>query len=966
MEGDLRIALLGPPQLTLGESKPSEPLPKKGLILLYYLACSENIHERQKLAGLFWGEKGDENAFRNLRVVLTKLRKSLAPYILVGHQTLSFNHETAYWLDVQEYENLIQRAADVDGASRRALLREAVSLYQGDFLENVILDGQSIYEEWILPERERLKQSAIEALEELAELSESLGDIDASIQYGQQLLRLEPWRESAHRMLMRLYARKGRRSQALKQFDICEEALAEHFDVSPSEATFALFHHIRKSDDWQATEPLLSTPKDDRGIPFLAPSLVPHFAGRDEELLQLSEQLLELDTGQIYALVGLGGVGKTTLAIETAHLLRETFPDGVLWMNADKDDPKSTAERWANAYGYDYSRIPDLDERTAVLRELLAEKQALIICDDVTNVAKIRPLLPEIGPCAVLLTTRNADLAHRLKAQMIEVNVLTPENGRSLLINILGEDRVTAEEEAAAEICTLLEGLPLALSIAAQRLALRSRLKLGDFVVRLRQEAERIGLQDKDRAVRTSFTVSWRSLDAFQQRVFSLLAVFAGRSFSVEALAAIAEMDHYGALDKLDDLVALSLLKDEGDFRYRQHPLLADFAREKLGDPEEPFLRLVAFYQAFAGEFGQDYARLESEWENLSASINQAYRLEAWSAVLELNQSLKPAWFRRGRYYEAREAFQQAVDAAKALNNQEALARHLFDWGFICREQNDWDEAGKKLTASLKLFEALGDIARIAKVQLQLGILAIDRTDYVEAEKYLAASRQIREKLNDRLGIAETIYVQAQLQYCWGKYEDAKQLFEQSLKIQKDLDDKEGVLRTLRSLAGTLRSLGKDYTQVKAYYERAFQLADELEDQVERCVIIMNLASLNMRQGDHQKAKELALKSLEMRRKLGDRRGEAMVHYVLSEISQQQQAYHDARRYCEQSLKMSRLINDKVGIAFSQRQLGDVWVCLNQYQKGCHMWREALEIARQIQHKTLVTDLEERLIKCVK
>ncbi|MEJ2749381.1 MAG: NB-ARC domain-containing protein, partial [Anaerolineae bacterium] len=397
-------------------------------------------------------------------------------------------------------------------------------------------------------------------------------------------------------------------------------------------------------------------------------------------------------------------VGKTALAIELAHRLRETFPDGVLWMNADLDDPMSVAERWATAYSHDYSRISDLNERTAVLRDLLAEKQALIICDDVTNAARTRLFLPEKGRSTILLTSRSENLIRRLGAKRVNVPVMSLANGRTLLASIISEERVAAEEEAAAEIITLLEGLPLAIAIAGQRLAQQSRRKLALFAAQLGDESARIDLADKDRAIRTSFAVSWNGLDQIQRGVFTRLAVFAGRSFAVDAVTAIAEMDYFEALDRLDALVALSLLNDVGDERYRQHALLADFAREKLGQDDNPYRRMIAYYRAFAANHNENYAELELEWENLSASIEQAHRLTMWQAVVEFADLLHEAWFVRGRYTEARTSFRLALQAAESLADWREQANCQLYWGRACLEQGVYDQAQKVLLDRFRLF----------------------------------------------------------------------------------------------------------------------------------------------------------------------------------------------------------------------------------------------------------------------
>ncbi|MCP4423748.1 MAG: tetratricopeptide repeat protein [Chloroflexi bacterium] len=955
---ELRLALLGTPQLIHGGMGIDGRLPLKSRALFCYLACNGRSHTRSELAGLLWGEMTEEFARRNLRVALPKLRRSLDGHLLIEHQTLAFDRDSDYWLDVETFEYTLKRAETVEGAARRAILRDAVALYRGEFLEGVVIDGESIYNDWILPERERLRQLVLSALDRLVGICMEQGDYAAGIQFAQRLLQLDAWREDAHRQLMRMYARNGQRTLALRQFEICRDVLDAEFGVPPTEATLALHRQIMAMTEGEAPQPLPPMSAESDAAPFLAPRLIPHFTGRAAELAQLRTSLLQSGTRRVLTLVGMGGIGKSALAIETAHALRDAFPDGVLWANAATDDPKAVAERWANAYGYDFSRIPELEERAAVLRDLLQDKQVLIIFDDVTGTGWVRSFIPDSEWCVTLLTTRDAKLALALRAQVVEVDVLSPEDGRSLLADILTEERVAAEEETAVQIYQLLQGLPLALSLAAQRLAALPRRKLSWLFERLQ-----VGLAEHGQAVKASFAISWEGLDEGCQQVFAYLAVFAGRDFHVNALAAAAELERFPAYDRLDMLATLSLLTEEEDGRFRQHTLLALFAKEKLGDDDAPFRRMIAYYGAYARENQENYAALGPEWENLSASIAQAHEMALWPVVLQLTETLQPAWFRRGRYHEARQAFQQAIEAAKALGDKRALAQCLLDWGYICFEQNDWDEAQELLLQSLGLFESLGDLAGMAAAQAKLAWVLNTKADFDEAERLLASSRSMREQLGDEVGVAATTYDEAHLRYARGDYEGAKQKYEQALKLQESLGDKLGLLRTLRSLA--ISRLNQDSALKKKYLQQAGELADELQDQVEMAVILRQMFTVFWQEGKYQKSEDYAFKSLELHRNLGDRRGQAMVYYLLSEFNQQQKAYDDALKNGKKSLEICRALQDIPGTAFSLHRLGDVYKCLSQFQQACQSWREALEIAKQLGHSKLSQDLTERLRGCL-
>jgi hypothetical protein len=202
--------------------------------------------------------------------------------------------------------------------------------------------------------------------------------------------------------------------------------------------------------------------------PFQVPTDLPRFVGRLPELEAFRAALSAAgpERARPYCLAGMGGIGKTSLAVHIAHSLRDQFPDGVLWAHVSTSEPLAILDSWARAYQCDYSGLPDLESRAAALRALLADKGVLIILDDVWDAARARSLLVG-GPAAtVLLTGRDMDVAQALDAQIVALPVFAAEESQQLLARIVGQARVMAEASAADQICQLLGHLPLALDPA--------------------------------------------------------------------------------------------------------------------------------------------------------------------------------------------------------------------------------------------------------------------------------------------------------------------------------------------------------------------------------------------------------------------------------------------------------------------------------------------------------------------
>lgn len=582
----LEISLLRSPQIKLNGQQITE-LPGRAQALFYYLAMTKQQYAREHLAELIYSDedmplKKKLDNMRNTGGVMS-LKRMLGEYLEVHRHSLAFRVESDFWLDVDVFE------ASLRGPNPTAeQLQTAVDLYQDDFLGNFSLRGGDEFNDWAQVYRERLRRLAMNALYLLTVHYKQERLYAAGLGSVTRLLALEPYFEEAHREMMLLLALTGQVSEACAHYERYWDTLDAE-GLEPEAETKALYQQLTRGEVLpDVAVPLPAPPPQRFSPPFLAPAPLRHFVGRQPLQAQLVAELRKAGTTAVHALVGMGGVGKSSLAAEIARTAQEYFPDGVLWANVAASEPMAVLESWAQAYGYDFSRLGDLESMANAFRGVLADKRVLLVLDDVTSVSRVRPLLPNGPACRVLLTTRDQDLAYALDGQVWQLEELSPENGRLLLTHILGEKRIKAEPEAVTAICDLLQNLPLAVEIIGQRLKSRSRRSLADVAQRLRDEKQRLSeLEISDRAVRTSFAISYDTLDAKERRMFALMGVFNGRSFTADTLASLAEQGRYEAEDLIFALVALSLAQTDGDTRYKQHPLLADFAREKLAAEDE-------------------------------------------------------------------------------------------------------------------------------------------------------------------------------------------------------------------------------------------------------------------------------------------------------------------------------------------------------------------------------------------
>ena len=673
------------------------------------------------------------------------------------------------------------------------------------------------------------------------------------------------------------------------------------------------------------------------------------FVGRDEEVAEFCEVIVQAPE-TVCCLVGMGGVGKTALAKRVAYRLQDHFDDGVLWANVANSEPLAILDSWAEAYDRNYRSLPDLESRAAAVRDMLAEKKVLVILDDVQSVEKARPLLPGGSQCTVLVTTRSRDVAVALNGYEYPLGPLAVEDSRKLMAQIAGRERVAAEEEAAAEICQLLGNLPLAVEIAAQRLASRHRWRLADLAERLQGAKDRLNeLKINDREVRASFEVSWEALDAPLRRSLGLLAVFDGRPFATPAFAAVAELDGDAAEDHLGELEALSLLAEEREVCYRQHPLLAAFAAGHLGEDAAAYARMARYYLEYARQHRQDYALLAEEGDNLAAGMRAAHDRDLPQVVLDYAGALTGIWFAWGRYTEARQGYEWASQAAEALGDRRVLAICLLDWGRACIEQRDYDEAEQHLLDSLPVWEALGDLQGKATSQYHLARIATEQTDYDQAQRLLAESRSAREQLGDAVGVAEVLSATAYVFYLQGSYEKADGLLQQALGLQEAAGDEHGSIGALYLLACV--AVEQDaLVLAEELGRRALTLCDKLQDREEQVNILDMLSHLYRRQNRLDLAQACAEQSLGLLRSMGDLVMQAQVLYGLSMIYKSKQEYDQALEIGRQGLELCQRWDYTLLRAYLLIQVGDVHRELGQTGEAQQRWREALAIAEKLQH----------------
>lgn len=932
----LTVELLGGVRLCV-DGKPIAGLPsRKAEALLIYLICNRRPFAREFLADLFWDDRPLDQALANLRSILSSLSRDFKPYLSITRQTIAFNQESNYWLDVADFERASGQeggrspTAEPDGAveARR------IALYRGDFLEGFYLRDSVGFEEWALLERERLRRSAVDLLWQLIEQAQRQGDYPRGLEYVDQLLRADNLSERAHGQKMRFLAHTGQYNLALNQFEICRQILDEELGVAPAPEIVDLYRRIQTAR---------STPR-----PQLPPPL-PHFLGREREQQQLLA-LLRAPDARLITLLGAGGMGKTRLAIETLRTLVTQEPglflDGIYVVPlAGLNNPQLFPSFLAQILGIQVGDREPAD----LLIESLRCKEMLLLLDN------FEPLIEQAGwlgtwlaaaPQLKLLVTSQESL--RLQEEwVIELAGLdTPEKDvdspdvahtfSALRLFLQIAQRLhphyrpgAADLAAISRICRLVQGMPLGIELAAVWIR---QFSPGQMAEEIEQGLDFLStnlrnVPERHRSLRAAFSYSWRLLPAQVQGVFARLAPFQG-GFSQEAAATVAGAT---AAD-LALLVEKSLLRMAGD-RYDIHPMLSRFAAEQLGlnGQEEQAARQAhaTFYFDFlagqgSGEAPAQRQAIQTDLLNLRAAwywaseVQALDRLHGAASTLHSFYSVQ-SWFRAGidDFRHALERLPRPAGADGQLDP--ALAQVRFDL-----------------------------LGRKARMHLQIGQFEPANADLVEAQTYMPT-------IEDPARRSAVLGYMAMISYHNGEVASAIELTEQSLALDEAAGDQDGIAFGLNYLGSCHKTLG-NYALAADYFQRAAAIYGQQNDVLGQAMTLNNLGNLAQAQGALDTAHDYYLMCGRLFQAENHTHGAATTLTNAGRLARKLGKLDEAMSLLQEGLDLKREIEDSRGAAIALIGLGDVALAAGDLAASEGYLTEALTLAHQTGDVKLIVE----------
>ncbi|GGP55899.1 AfsR/SARP family transcriptional regulator [Streptomyces melanogenes] len=779
-----RFTVLGPLRIYDGSAEVRVGAPQTQAVLAALLLRARTPVSTRELIAAVWGDEAPPGVLGALHTQVSTLRRLLEPgrapratartLVTTGDgYTLRVAPED---VDLTVFELRTAEARRAWAADRpedaRSLFVSALDLWRGMPLAGV----PGPYAE---AQRARLEELRLSAVEARWEAEIVVGGHDNAVGPLRVLAAEHPWRERVHELLMTALHHAGRRADALDVHAHVRRVLAEELGTRPGPGLDRLQQKIlTAAPGRQAGDAArLRAPDQSCGSAQL-PQDIADFTGRNDEADRLCATLEKGGIVALSAISGMGGIGKTALAVRVARRMRHRFPDGQLYTDLRGTDPRAAEPmevlgRFLCALGVHAGHLPTLpEERAALYRSLLATRQVLVLLDNARDPAQVRDLLPGAPGSAVLITSRSR-LAGLTGATLVDLRPLARAEALELLTRIVGEQSVSAEPEAAAEVLDACGHLPLAIRIVASRLVARPDDTLAEIAALLADERRRLGaFRAEDTAVETTFRLGMDLLDAEHVRAFRLLALPETPELSVPVAAALLARPEREAEELCEALVDLSLLESVAPGRYRYHDLLRLFARQtacaEVPDDERTaaLTRLLEFCLAtaldahrvslpddvFPGNAAplpsrglnftgpqQATAWLLDEQTSLLGLIEQAAGDASLSLAVcaDLLLAADPLGRLGAQPYGIERAARTLADAARAAGHRTAEARALYMLGSSVQHRFAMRLGAPDLDRAIELCRAAGDRTLLAHVLITRGGGALALRDFTTAHTLL-------------------------------------------------------------------------------------------------------------------------------------------------------------------------------------------------------------------------------------
>lgn len=972
--------------------------------LLALLAVNANTYVPfERISETLW-EDPPESSRQQIYNAVAKLRRRLA-----GHCTIH-SDQSGYRLeierasvDVLRFQDLVAQAGrleeDGDFAAAALLLDDALRQWRGSAFTGItstVLTNIAV----------ALDEQRLSVAERTGDLHFGLAGTAAPIAELVHLVRVYPYREPLRAVVMKLLHLNGRTADAISIFEEGRQTLGSDLGVGvgaslraaheyvltqspdlPSGSDAGLKHPVEKRPEINGGR-LESCGYADQNAANSLPRDIPEFTGQEDELKQLlSHARSDASTVVISAVNGMGGVGKTTLAVHVAHAVAGDYPDGQFFVDlrgfSASDDPLTPDEALyllLRDSGVQPELIPsDLPGRTALWRKRVAgARNILVLLDNAAESAQIRPLLPGCAGPLVIISSRRR-LPALEGALSVPLDAMSDSDALLLLSRIAGPSRIDAEPEAAREAVRLCGRLPLAIQIAAARLRDRPGWSVARLVERLGDHRERMRLlRSGDREVLSIVTWSYRYLSPRQQTVFRLLSLHPESHFDEDTVAPLSGLSRAEAADCLEELFDINLLQQSSSGRYYLHDLVLDGARHLSDEPAntreraEAVLRLADSYLALSTAlhatlsthpryFEPSYSSevqpgpvtvrptseamelLRGMHRGLTTMIKLCGSLGLNRHAWQLACTLLPYFMRVSFGADADAALEVALDSAR--KDGSSIGQSICRMGQSYSRQFAGDSAGAldAMIAALEFSRSPESSRLRLRQRIGLGVMYLDGNEFGAAEECFTDALLIAEELGSPREKASIINNLGVVTRELGRFDEALEYFRHTLELNAGLERPD-----LQSIAmsniGQIHYLRQRYSEAATSFVQALELSRVVGSADAEIVALIGMCSTRRLLGDVPSAVSHGRQALELARKTGrrDLEGDSLnalgdVYLGMGNLAAATKVFENALAFAEQTRSPRYVARAREGLAHVAAASDDASAARSQ-------WTNALSV----------------------
>jgi len=864
------------------------------------------------LVDALWGAEPPRTAFKTLHSHMARLRRVLE---MCGLPDLLITLGAGYRLAASRVEVDCLHFEDVVAAARADLgenrLTRAVDQLRGglaDWRGDPVQDGELFG--WGEAEVNRLRELRLTALEDLYGAELRLGRHGVVVAEVERVLVHHPLRERLVELLTRARYRSGRPADALEAYERLRTRLAEDLGVDPSAELQRLHTAILRQDATLAGGE--NAPEFPR--PAQLPPRVGHFVARREQLRALDEALDDASDTQIVVVSGAGGMGKTAVAVQWAHEVRDRFPDGQLFLDLRGHDDRIAMTATAalihslRALGVPEGGLPsERPEQVSLLRSLLDGRRVLIVLDNAATTDQVLPMVPPTPTSMLVVTSRRAMSAlttyHCVRD--IRLDGMTRGESLTLLRDIIGAKRVEREPVDAATIVTSCGGLPLALRIAAAKLLHRPDLMLRSLAVELSTVDKLVVLRtdDDSRDVRAVFASAYQALSAPAAALFRRLGVHPELAFGGHLAAAVSGLSLEQTERALAELADAHLIAGAGDSRYRYHDLIGLYAAECARLDEDPVARaetvtrLLDWYLAiadaanrvqpsthnrvtptllyppaelpFAAGHQGALAFLDGERTNLLPVVRLAVSEGRDAAAWQLVYLLSGFYSTRGRWADRIELCRIGLASAQRLGD--AMAEGLLGGalGLAYIRMLRFTEALASLYPAMERAQAAGDDLGAGRIRNSIGTAYARLRRYEEAVEIYQQALAAQQGSGDRIGVAVALHNIGLGRVRQGRPELGFAHLTEALRLTREVGDHRMEAMVLVGLGEAFLAQGRQGPALDSY-RQALKLQQAVDDRQHQVESMVSIGTVLLDGDEHHEALTHLREGLRLSQELGD------------------------------------------------------------------------------------------------